>query len=158
MAEAPRAQESAPSSPQKSLRPWQAGLAVLALVGGWVMLQWLALPYDGSDVKDAAPPLNLVPLAPVEADPTGVAPEAPTPWAAPEAAAVLPVPVTVHLATGTGRVSVDGGPELGTTPMDVPLAPGPHRVAVAPLDGSAPVVQDIVVEPERPQTLVIGPD
>ena len=154
MAETPGAQESS----ERSLRPWQAALAVVGVVSGWMLLQWLALPYDGSDVKDAAPPLNLVPLAPVDADPAGAVPEAPTPWATPETAVVVPVPVTVRLATGTGRVEVDGGPNLGTTPLDVPLAPGSHRIVVKPVDGSDPLVRDIVVAPQRPQTLVLDSD
>lgn len=140
-----------------ALRPWQAAVGIALFVSGWLVLQWLALPYDGSDVKDAAPPLNLVPLAPVEADPAGAAPEAPTPWAAPERV-VETVPVTIHVASGTGTVRVNGGDVQGTTPLDLTLPAGTHRIEVV-VDGSGQVwTRDVEVEAGRPQTLVVAPD
>ena len=56
-------------------------LGILLVVAGWFALQWIAAPYDGSFIKDAAPPLNLVPLEPVAPAPPSTQPEPPTPWA-----------------------------------------------------------------------------
>jgi serine/threonine-protein kinase len=227
--------------PREGLRPWQVVLGLLLFVGGWFSLQWLALPYDGSDVKDEAPPLNLVPLAPVEPAPTDRPPEAPTPWAPPEepaagapqdgpaaeapvlappaapepapeaaeapAAAPAPepapaaepsgrteapvdaaepplppaappeaeparpapdaapaadpgstVPVTVHLSSGWGRVRIDKKRVKGTTPLEVPLAPGVHRIQVETPSTGRVYTREITVEPGAPQTVVIEVD
>ena len=154
-------EEPPPMAPRSGLRAWQMLLVTGLFVGGWFALQWIALPYDGSFVKDDAPPLNLVPLEPVPAATSSAMPEAPTPWAPPAAAAadaVVLVPVTVHLSSGSGRVQVDDGAVAGTTPLDLALAPGAHRLQVETLATGDVYARDIQVETGRPLTVVVEVD
>ena len=123
---------------------------------GWLVLQWLALPYDGSDVKDAAR-RSTCPTRTGRGRPGGRSPGGPHALGRSERV-VETVPVTVHVASGTGTVRVDGGDVQGTTPLDLTLPAGTHRIEVV-VDGSGQVwTRDIEVEAGRPQTLVVTPD
>jgi hypothetical protein len=230
------APEAVPPRPAWSER--RAAVVVLLLVVvGWVGLQWLAAPYDGTPWVPPSTPLELVPFEPVEAgpatapvpwreegasaapspiasaDPSPVASPAASPYAGPPAgpgagpserpgsppvvapagpvdsveehtatSAAPPLPasepppadaaptstptvdpttparVTVQVSSGWGKLRIDGKRVKGSTPLDVALAPGVHRIQIETPSTGRVYTREIEVAAGEQKTLTIEVD